>query len=619
MKNVSPAKDIRKLKGLKPTTTSREGKKKTSVELTVSSQEKKVGFLLIFVILMITLVIYLPSLKNGFVNLDDPDYVTENTRIRKLDQQHLKTIFTTFQNANYHPLTTLTNAVEFSIGGDQSAKLFHVNNLLLHLMNVLLVFWFTRTLLRNQYVAAVVALLFAIHPMHVESVVWVSERKDVLYTFFFFLSLNCYLSYLQAKGIQGKPRLDSAKNQDRKQAAGMYVLMLLFFLLSLLSKSAAVVLPLVMLLTDFLLKRKFTIHAVAEKIPFFALSLLFGILAMQSQKNAIQVDYGTLVTPVRRFFLVNWGFLRYVDMMIFPRGLAAFHTYPDLTGGKFPAMVYISPLINLIFLSLAIYSLRYTRIIFFGVVFFIITILLVLQILPVGGALIAERYTYVPYVGLFLILAYYSVSLVEKKGTPAIRKIIIVLLFASFTVGFMISTYNRIPVWKNALTLWQDVVEKYPGQNYNSYYQLGTALKKNNQPEEALEAFNFSLKLKPSALTYNNRGNIFNSRKQYDLALSDYEAALKLDSTLHTAYNNRGVIEATAGDYEKALRDFSKAISLKPDYTDAFRNRGQVKQIFNDVPGAVADWKIAADFGDEQAASLLKGMDKSGGSNPGAR
>ena len=217
MKNVSPAKDIRKLKGLKPTTTSREGKKKTPVELTVSSQEKKVGFLLIFVILMITLVIYLPSLKNGFVNLDDPDYVTENTRIRKLDQQHLKTIFTTFQNANYHPLTTLPNAVEFSIGGDQSAKLFHVNNLLLHLMNVLLVFWFTRTLLRNQYVAAVVALLFAIHPMHVESVVWVSERKDVLYTFFFFLSLNCYLSFLQAGGIMQASRSGSAENQGRKQ------------------------------------------------------------------------------------------------------------------------------------------------------------------------------------------------------------------------------------------------------------------------------------------------------------------------------------------------------------------------------------------------------------------
>jgi tetratricopeptide (TPR) repeat protein len=391
----------------------------------------------------------------------------------------------------------------------------------------------------------------------------------------------------------------------KKTTVFYYALILLFFLLSLLSKSAAVVLPLVMFLVDFLLKRKFTMKTVAEKIPFLLLSLLFGILAMQSQKNAIQVDYGTLVTPERRFFLVNWGFLRYLVMMFIPKGLAAFHTYPDLTGGRFPAMVYLSPVINLGLFGLVAYSLRFTRIVFFGVFFFLITILLVLQILPVGGALIAERYTYVPYIGLFLILAYYAVFLLQKNTTPVMVKLLTIAVLTGFSAGFLVTTYQRIAVWKDALTLWRDVVKKYPGQNYNSYYQLGTALKKNNQPDEALEAFDISLKLKPSALTYNNRGNIYNSRKQYDLAMKDYEAALNLDPTLHTAYNNRGVIEATLGDYGPAMRDFSKAISLKQDYTDAYRNRGQIKQLQNDLQGALADWEIAASYGDEAAAKLL--------------
>ncbi len=489
-------------------------------EETEARENKKRKLLYLGGVLLITLILYIPSLFNDFiVNWDDGGYIHEHELVHELNAENIGKIFhpLTFYKGNYHPLTTFFYAVEYSLVGE-NAFLYHLNNLIFHLLNVWLVFWLVRLLSKRTELAAFVALFFGIHPMHVESVAWISERKDVLYAFFFLLAAISYYFYL---------------TREEKKTRN-YLLAVVFFFLSLLSKSAAVALPGVLLLIDYLIRRKLSFKLLLDKIPFIILSLTFGILAVMSQdeKGAIQ-DLGPLYTPVERVFLVSHNIVMYLYKMFVPTGLAAMYPYPPHIDGHIPVLFYICGGIVLLMAAVLIWTKRFGRMYIFGMLFFLVTIALVLQALPVGGAIMAERYTYIPYIGSFFMIGWtYSQVWRAREGLLRKLKPFVHILVAAFAIFCFVLSWQRISHWKNGEVLFTELIKTYPNLPFG----------------------------------YNNRGYMYYRwHENHARAEADFSKAISIDPTYYQAWGNRGVLYYNTQRYEEAIRDFSEALKLKPD------------------------------------------------------
>ncbi len=575
-------------------------------------------------ILVITFIAYIPALSGEFNNWDDQLYVTDSKLIQDISPSGLTKIFSTQVAANYHPLTILSLAINYQISG-LSPFSYHLFNVLLHLLNVFLVFYFAYLLTRrNLTIASIAALFFGIHPMHVESVAWVSERKDVLYTCFFLAAMITYLKYLthfraKAKGKRANPQK-------------YYFYTLLFFLLSLLSKGMAVVLPVVLLGIDFLKKRRFQKRAILEKIPFFIIALLFGIIALY-----IQTDRGA-VSDMSRFDLISrlgyasYGFLYYIAKFFLPIHLSSFHPYPNLTG-QLSGIFWIAPLGVAALWGAAIYTLKSQRMTFFGLFFYAVTVALVLQFITVGSALVAERYTYVSYIGLLLALGYGYHYLMQKKGNAwSLWRNMATGLLGIAALVFTYQTFERCKVWKNSETLWTDVMKKYPKdpKAYNSrgayysnndqpekaqrdfekalslmpahdmaHYNIGNVYAEQKQYDLALEAYAKALQLKPNdPKVYMNRGNVYRDIKNYEAAMADYDKAISIKAT-HEHHFNKGILYAQMGQPDKAMEEYNTVISLKPDFADVYTNRGNLYFQANQVDLAMADYNKSVSLNPE--------------------
>jgi protein O-mannosyl-transferase len=332
--------------------------------------------------------------NNEFVNWDDQNYVYQNP-IVKNPTGHWGTAWSSHVALNYHPLTMTSLMINSALFGIESARSYIVTNTIIHLLNVLFVFWFALLLLKNKseillpkagkplFVAFVTALLFAIHPMRVESVIWVSERKDVLYSFFFLAACINYLKYL-----------DSEKN--RKYLIYSFFL----FLASCLSKGQAVVLPIVFLLLDYWRERKFERNVFVEKIPFLVLSLLFGLIAVSVQGGGnfggllhVEGIAGTAMNAAPKgsifsnILYAGYGFMMYCYHLVIPFKLSSLYPYraPEESHPEY----FLGLMAMLIVICVGIFNYGRNKIITFGIGFFLITIALVLQLLQVGGAIMA--------------------------------------------------------------------------------------------------------------------------------------------------------------------------------------------------------------------------------------
>lgn len=354
-------------------------KKQTHTNSKISSNEVPI-WLLAFIII-ITLLAYLPVFDAGFVQWDDKLYIQDNALIRSIN---LKEIFATYQQGNYHPVTMLVYAIEYHFWNLNAAG-YHTVNLFLHLLNTLMVCYVIFRLCRKKEIAFVAALFFGIHPIHVESVAWLAELKDLLYTFFFLASYIYYLKYNE----EGKSKF--------------YFISLLLFLLSLLSKAMAAPLPVILLLTDYFIDRKFSRKTILEKIPFFILAIILGIVAINAQLPTGE----TLNIPVypfwQRIIFACYGFVSYLIHLIMPVNLNAVYPYPMKVGENIPFLYYFYVILFFGIVATVIYSLRFSRKIFFGIGFFTATVFLVLQLLPIGDAIMANRYGYIPSVGIFYL------------------------------------------------------------------------------------------------------------------------------------------------------------------------------------------------------------------------
>lgn len=551
---------------------------------------KYTSFILASLAVVITFLAFLPVLTAGFTGWDDQIMITQNPKIMSLSAGNVARYFTSTHERLYHPLVLISYAIEYRFFGLNPIP-YHVTNLVLHLISCALVFWAFRLLTGRDYVAFIVAVLFGIHPMHVESVAWLAERKDVLYTPFFIAAMISYIYYLQ-KG-------------ERKHLS----LTLLFFIISLLSKSMAFTLPFVMLLLDRYMECRIDNKTFKDKAVFWILAFLFGLITVVGHYEAGVKGREFTFSPARNLMAPFEGIVFYLIKLFLPFRLSAI--YPlmphEIAGMKL--LYLLSPLI-VIALAAAIW--RYfgkNRTVVFGTLFFLATIFPVLQLVPVGLMMPADRYTYVPYIGLFFIAAVWFDGTISKLKDRASRTSMIAILALVIAV-LSVLTFQRTGVWKNGIALWDDVLGNYPGialAHYNrateyflakgdltkglqgfkdtvkidpgyveAYVNMGLIYYYKNDLREAIVNYDKAEKLNPNMYEiYVDRGNAYKNLGMTDRAILEYAESLKLKSSPETWYN-MGNIYLGMKEYHRAAYYFSQALIMKPDYPDALNNRGIV-------------------------------------------
>lgn len=516
-------------------------------------------------IIFLTLIVYGRAINADFTNWDDEVYIHENPYIKQLNAESIANIFSEGYFGNYHPLTTITYAVEYSLFG-LNPRAYHTINILLHLLNIFLVFLFVKKLSGHLTVALITAFVFALHPLHVESVAWIAERKDVLYTFFMLLSLNYYLKFLNK---EGGPKT--------------YLLMLLFTLSALMSKSAAVVTPLLMLLIYFYIRKKFILKQLLHLLPFFLLSLIFGLIAINTQVEAIG-NLNTMFPGLNRALIVCYALYYYLTRFLAPINMAALHNFPE-ANTALPFEYYFAPAVLVAAILLVVFSRNeLKRQIIFGLLFFLISLLLVIQIIPVGQAIVAERYTYVPYIGLAFIVAQMIVLIYKRIPTSLLYTVL-----GAYAIFITASTWAQVGVWQNSETLWTKTLKVYP-ENQIAYNNRGLFRTKNEEYNKAYDDFDKLIAINPEYEdVFNNRATACFNLKDYNCVIRDLTEAIKRKPDVSKLYNNRGLAKSYLNDYIGAIEDYTKSISIDSLYIDAYNNRKNALEAINNLYGALQD------------------------------
>lgn len=592
---------------------------------------------------IVTFWVYQGALDNDFVDWDDYAYVVENDLVRATNDMAeftaikgnknkiisstvgeytttLGDVFSRVVSLNYHPLTMLTmrwnnNACPSCTQGI-SARPFILWNIILHIINsilvLLLIYWMSK---KNLLASIVVAAIFALHPMHVESVAWVSERKDVLYTLFFLSGLLAYSKYLSKPG-----------NKWLALSLGL-------FILACLSKAMAVVFPLAMLLLYYWndkskdgitsLKNTLKPSSIAHILPFFAVSIFFGLMASSVQSGG---NFGGLVTVtsssvainsfdtfsiLQRFQFACYGFLEYIIRFFIPTDLGTFYPYPDQPTYDGSLFFKIAPFIIFAILGITLASLKYTKSIATGIGFYLVTVILVLQFVSVGAVIMADRYTYLPYIGFAFML----VMLVQEFAPEKTQKPVYSLMLA-FTLFLTTKTIPQIETWQDSESLWTNVIELHTldgnilQQNMEQPLSIrgnfyGKKSEKATDEKQRIELINKAFEDFEKAAqlgsrrpdVYEGMGNTHGMRGNYKEALKSYSIALELDQKKGSTYFNRGVTNSLLRDHQNAIKDYTLAIKHAPQQAPmAHVNRGISYVELNQRENAIADFQKALQY-----------------------
>ena len=475
---------------------------------------------------------------------------------------------------------------------------YHTTNLLLHVLDTLLVFWLILILSNEVFIALVSALFFGVHPLHVESVAWVTERKDVLSTFFLLQAMIYYLLYKKKqKGFFTPTKIFGV--------GGYYYLSLSAFFLALLSKPMVVSLPFILLLFDYLSYREFNKSILLEKAPYFLLSVIIGILTIYTQIVGEAVPSTDSLTFVENILTACRGVVFYLTKVILPINLSAFYPYPEIISIYKPE--FFSSLFALLVLTIAVfYSRKYSRRIIFGTLFFIITILPVLKLFPAGAASAADRYMYLPSIGLFYMagLAFYKMYRWEGVFETA-RKLSVVLFLGVLILTFSVLSYKRNNIWQDGETLWLNVLENYPEVSI-AHNNLGHAYTAQGRSNEAIKEYKTALRLDPNyATAHNNLGSIYVDQGLLDEAIKEYKTALRLDPNYATAHNNLGSIYVDQGLLDEAVKEYKTALRIKPDYVDAHNNLGNAYAAQGSLDDAIREYQLAIELESEHVTAYF--------------
>jgi tetratricopeptide (TPR) repeat protein len=522
-----------------------------------------------------------------FTNWDDDVYVTGNFLVHSLSWQNLCRTFSpaTFVNANYQPLTLFSYALNYAFGRLNPVG-YLLTDLLLHLSNVLLVFVFVRKLFVSDFIASFCALLFGVHPMHVESVAWIAGRKDLLYTGFFLASCLLYMAYTERKP---------------GSAGGRYAASVVLFIFSLLSKSSALTLPIILCLIDCFRGRKFSAGAVIDKIPFIIPALLIGFLAIWGQHKAGTFAAGGDLSLYSRLAIGSWSLLFYLVKFIIPVQLSAFYPFPDTFPRSLPLLYSLAPP-GIVLLAGAVWRFRRSKRIIFGFGFFLINVMFILHFIPVSTAITADRFTYLAYVGLSMVAAVAIERALSLTALKRVRGTLMPLLPGVLALAAGLAARERSAVWESSETLWTDVIAHYPSAI--AFNNRGYAYFRKQDYPRALSDYTTGIARYPSfADLYNDRGLLYDALGNLPAAIEDYSRAIGLKPGYAGAYCNRGADYFATGNEAGALSDLDRAIALKPDGADAYYNRGNIMGAKGDFPAALDDYNRAVALNPENAGA----------------
>ncbi|MBU0678624.1 MAG: tetratricopeptide repeat protein [Verrucomicrobia bacterium] len=553
--------------------------------------------LLPVLIIAVAWAVYAPVSRCEFVSLDDEAYVTLNQVVRGGVSLHgIRTALTQPVAGNWHPLTMLSHMVDSEIFRSNPAG-HHLVSLFLHLLNTLILYLLLRAATGATWRSAMVAALFALHPLNVESVAWVSQRKTVLSTLFWFLTMYAYVGY------------------TRRPGTSRYVLILVLFTLGLLAKPMLVTLPVVLVLMDYWPLERFGKDGakgpglrklILEKVPMLAIAGVFGLITILAQRSAGAVStVATLPVSIRISNAVI-SYFRYLDRMIWPSKLAVFYPFSHDSLST-PRVI----LFAVVLLGMTVYVLseaRRKKYLLVGWLWYLITMLPVIGLLQVGAQSSADRYAYVTLIGVFILIAW---GLADwSRGKKSLQQPV-ALTVICFLIVISVVTRFQLRYWKNSYQLYIRAIQTTK-DNYLCYNNLATLLAKNGQDEEALQLVNAAIQIAPqmihpymnkgellakkgdikgareayeaglrmnpeSPMMHNQIGNFFYKYENFEEAAFHYREALFRDESLLVARSNLGAILARQGRYDEAVEEFAKVLAAAPYSPAVLMNMGMTK------------------------------------------
>jgi protein O-mannosyl-transferase len=564
-----------------------------------------------------TVAVYFPVRHHPFVKYDDGYYVVDNPHIKSgLDWDTTVWAFTTFYQANWHPLTWLSHALDVQMF-QLDAGAHHQTNLWLHVVNVLLLFWVLRKATGYIGRSALVAALFALHPINVETVAWVAERKNLLSMLFFLLALGAWRWYVR------EPRV------------GRYAMVALLYALGLMAKPQVITFPFVLLLWDYWPLRRMAnagpdissptlpapdfparsfLWLVKEKIPLFAIcaaSVVVTFLAQRSGGAVASLErYGLFV----RLATAIVAYAQYVGKAFWPTRLAPFYPHPWDPLPPLPAWEIPAALLFLLAVSGLVFAARSRRYLLTGWLWFVGTLVPMIGLVQVGNQAMADRYAYLPFIGLFIMICWGVADLAEQRHLPrALLPSVSVVVLIALTV----LTYRQVGYWNDGLTLWSHTLQ-VTTSNVIAEDDLAQALAEQGQPEEGMKHFRAALAISPS----DHDGNL--QIAQYDHqhgrmqeALERYDKMLSLTqdpSDRAVLFSNRGFVYRDLGDYGRARQSFEAAIALNPGNFRTWMGLGVVTQKMGDLNVAIRDYSRANELRPSDIGYLLlaRALEQSG-------
>jgi tetratricopeptide (TPR) repeat protein len=518
--------------------------------------------------------IYWPATRNDFVNFDDPDYVSENLHVTGgLSLANAKWAFCKPEASNWHPLTMLSHALDCQLFGLKPWG-HHLTSVLLHALNAGLVFALLCQMTGAAWRSLFAAALFAVHPLRVESVAWVAERKDVLSGFFGLLALVFYARYAHMRApLEGRePVTPGGLPSKRRTSARAYVAALFFFALGLMSKPMLVTWPLVMLLLDYWPLGRFqTCRAwrlVTEKIPFFALAAAASLVTWMVQKQGGALLSFASAPPAERVGNALISYCRYLGKLFWPTDLAVLYPLP----GHWPMdKVLLAGGLTFCLSALFFAMRRGHPFLLVGWLWFCGTLVPVIGLVQVGVQAMADRYTYLPSLGvlMFVIWGAYDLARRWRPGVMALS-----VAGSAAVVLCAVSARQQLSHWKDSEALFRQAL-KVTDHNYVAHKSLGDALGSKGQSDAAIQQFEQAIRLKPDYIeAHNNLGNAFLRTGQTEEAITQLRETIRLKPDYALARCNLGIAFLRKGHIEEGISQFQEAIRLDPGYADTHNNLG---------------------------------------------
>jgi len=555
-------------------------------------------FLAVLIVFVCAAVIgvYWPVLHAQTISFDDTQYLVENELVKNPGWSSAQRfIWEVLEPSTvkgyYQPLSMLSLMLDYSLGGREENLLpFHRTSLALHVANTALIIVILYMLFGQPLIAAAVGLLFGLHPMTVESIPWVGERKTLLAAFFALWCLILYIRYA------------------RKNTKKLYVGCLVFYLLALLSKPTSVPLPAVMLLLDFWPLRKLKWKSVSEKIPFFVLAGIFAIITYISQTRAAASISPGQAGLGRITLVLCHNIIFYLYKIVWPVNLSSHYPFPEPLNLSQPT-VLAGVIGTCILIPLLTVSLRRTRAAFTGWLIFFVAIFPALGVVGFTNVIAADRFVYLPSIGLLMILASFLGWFCNAAniGKPAVRyaAILIVVLAAACAEAAAVRGY--LVYWRDSIGYFQNMVSKQPDV-FLAYYNLGVPYGKLGRWHEAIDAYKQAIKINPDyAEAHNNLGAAYGKLGRWPEAADAYKQAIRINPDSAKAYNNLGAAYSNLKRWPEAIDAYKQAIKIKPDYAEAHFCLGLTYLLNGNKDSALAEYKILKNL-DAQMAQKMSNL-----------